>query len=71
MKKTIVLTILVSLTACGMFGGGSNGGSGPVVREEFKACPEAPECAGKYKSGGVCVPSLEHHSTADKCPKIK
>lgn len=69
MKNLFLLLPLVA--ACGLLGGGKDGGSAPKEREEAVSCPDAEQCAGKYKSGVVCLPSGEHHSSADKCPLKK
>lgn len=71
--KLIAITLLtLSLTACGLFGGDKDDGpSIPPMRETYHACPEYEKCAGRYKSGGICEPSGEHHSAPDKCPKVQ
>lgn len=77
MGKFLVITLLAlsACKPCDLLGTCSSGGGSPAPapkeREEAVACPEAPECAGKYEGGVVCKPSLEHHSTADKCPLKK
>lgn len=40
------------------------------IREEFHACPDSEVCAGKFKAGGICMPSGEHHSVPEKCDII-
>ena len=67
--KYLFLTIL--LGACSIFGGGEDGDIKlPPQREAYHACPDSEACAGKYKGGGICLPSGEHHSAPDKCKKI-
>ena len=61
------LFLIMSLGACSLFQKKPDAPA-PKEREEAVACPDAPECGGKYKSGVVCKPSLEHHSVAEKCP---
>lgn len=69
MKNLFLLLPLVA--ACGLLGGGKDEVSVPKVREEAVKCPEAAECEGKFKSGVVCLPSLEHHTDQNKCPLKK
>ena len=70
MKSFLTLTCLIGLTACGIFGGDDKVEI-PVVREEFHACPDSEVCNGKYKGGGICMPSGSHHSVPEKCPKVQ
>lgn len=80
MKNIAFVLVLASLSACkfsDIIGGGGSKPEEPAKREEFHPCPymvdgvNHPNCpkSGSAK-GGICMPSGEFHSVADKCDKI-
>jgi len=75
LKMLATVLTLASLSACSWFQSKDDETpSTPREREEFVVCTDSPqpaECVGKYKSGKVCKPSLEHHSLEKNCPYKK
>jgi hypothetical protein len=73
--KSLLFVSILSLGACALFQKKPDtGGGGAVQRETFYQCEGATDAdviaACGHKSGGICKPSMEHHSTADKCPRL-
>jgi hypothetical protein len=70
------LTLILALGACSLLKPKEE--ETPVVREQFNPCPfmvdgvNHPNCpkSGAAK-GGICLPSGELHSVAEKCDKVK
>jgi hypothetical protein len=78
MKYFLMIAMLGSLGACSWFQGKDDEGDKPVVREQFNPCPfiqpDGKNHANCPKSGaakgGICMPSGEFHSVAEKCDRI-
>jgi hypothetical protein len=72
MKKSILSIVTIfSLSACGMFGGGSNEGGGGSQLGTFHPGPYTDEATGKTCNapGGYCEDDKSCHSSASKCKK--
>jgi hypothetical protein len=61
--------LILTLGACSLFSPKED--QKPVVREAFHKCPDSEVCAGKFRAGGICMPSGEHHSVPEKCDIVK
>ena len=68
MKSIFVIAMTLSLGACSLLAPKPE--PKPVVREEFFACPAHELCHANW-TGGICMPSGEHHSVAEKCDVVK
>ena len=76
MKSVFAIAMSLSLGACSLLSPKED--PKPVVREAFHACPylvDGVNHANCPKSGaakgGICLPSGELHSVAEKCDVVK
>jgi hypothetical protein len=75
MKKLFLLTPVLVLSACGMFGEKDDGPGTkpPKSRGVFHPGPYKDPVTGKHCSppGGFCESDQRCHSSAEKCPFVK